>query len=301
MKQNFDIKPKKTNTFETNDVKLAYDIVVPESEVVPQKQILLLINGFQRTRQDFRAFRQKLARECPDTITIAFDNRFCGETEVQKKAEETSLNDFAQDALLLLTHCMSAFQITKVHVLGISMGGMIAQLLANLKNCPQLQTLFLVSTSAGGKNRVWPTKELLQEKHMDADLTYDDISSRLKLYFGEKFLKSSPLLLKMFIQNMQKTLTSPSAQEAVSKQALASKSFDGIKDFNQLAVQQIVIVSGDEDHILPLENSTIMHHIMPNSQLIVYPQIGHLILIENPNQFVQDIAQFLKPKEPSLE
>ena len=37
----------------------------------------------------------------------------------------------------------------------------------------------------------------------------------------------------------------------------------------------------------------ILTTLIPESQLIVYPGIGHLILIENPNEFVNDIVKFL--------
>ncbi len=301
MTQNFEIKARTSKVFKLHDTHLAYDVVMSDSTDVPKTKILLLINGFQRTRLDFRALRQKLKIECPDTITIAFDNRFCGETKVLKNAEDTSLQDFALDALALLKHYKDEFKISHVSVLGISMGGMIAQILTNLPDCPQLQNLFLVSTTAGGDNRVWPTADILNEKHLGADLSHEVISKRLAFYFGAKFLKNSPLLFKMFITNMEKTLKSEEAQKSTKKQAEASKNFEGIKDFKNYSAKNTIIISGDEDNILPVENSYILSKLIPNSQLIIYPQVGHLILIENSLQFLKDIVKFLTIKDTVVE
>ena len=53
-----------------------------------------------------------------------------------------------------------------------------------------------------------------------------------------------------------------------------------------------IIITGDEDKIIPYENSVYLNSNINNSKLIVYKNVGHLILIEEPEIFVQDIASF---------
>ena len=105
----------------------------------------------------------------------------------------------------------------------------------------------------------------------------------------------------MFFQNMQKTLTSPDAQEKTQKQAAASRSFEGIGDVKNLKAKKIIIMTGDEDHIMPEENAHKMLKLFPQAHLIIYKQVGHLILIENPNEFLDDIVNFLNQKDFSCE
>lgn len=291
MKHKFQTQPSPVEFFKTNDVHLAYDTLGQEES---KTQILFLINGFQRTRQDFRALRQKIVAEVPHIMSVAFDNRYCGQTKVIHQTGNPSLLDFANDALALLKHCIELYKIEKVHVLGISMGGMIAQILATLPECPPIQTLFLVSTTAGGALRVWPDELHLQKNAPIQAARVPHTEERIALYFGKKFLKSSPLLFKMFVQNMQKIAQSLEAMESFSSQAKASQNYEGVADFKAIKAKNVVIISGDEDKIMPLKNSQILVEHINGSHLIVYPEVGHLILIENPNEFVHDIVSYLK-------
>lgn len=192
MRYNFQTHLNQIEFFQVNNIQIAYDVVVGPSEEEAKTQILFLINGFQRTRQDFRALRQKVTREAGSIISVAFDNRFCGQTTTisnENFSESITLVDFAKDALALLKHCMETFQVNRVHVLGISMGGMIAQILASLPDCPPLETLFLVSTTAGGTNRIWPEQAHLRKDAPITSANPPHSEERLGLYFGEKFLK----------------------------------------------------------------------------------------------------------------
>lgn len=300
MKNNLQTNQKETQFFPTNDVKIAFD-VISGSDITDHRQILFLINGFQRTRHDFRAFRQALITEKKDLITIALDNRFCGETQLMKESTKNNNNinllDFAHDALALLNHCVEKFQPNSVHILGISMGGMIAQILASLSNCPQIQSLFLVSTTAGGKHRVWPNELLLQQNFTSDSIQSITLEERLKYYFGEKFLKNSYQLFKMFVQNIKKQSEQDQNRQNAQMQEYASKNFAGITDFSALKAKNVVIITGNEDHVMPLKNAENLHKLIPHSHMIIYSGIGHLILIENSKKFVHDVLNYLHSDE----
>jgi hypothetical protein len=64
--------------------------------------LFVLVNGYQRTRLDFRAFRKKLAKLAPHVATVAFDNRYCGETVVVNNTE-LSIELMAQDTYAIAT------------------------------------------------------------------------------------------------------------------------------------------------------------------------------------------------------
>ncbi len=87
--------------------------------------------------------------------TIIFDNRGAGRTD--KPDIEYSIKMMADDTVGL----MDALNFKRAHILGLSMGGMIAQEIAF--NYPEkVEKLVLCSTSCGGFKSVLPSTEVLQ-------------------------------------------------------------------------------------------------------------------------------------------
>ncbi|MFN3559102.1 MAG: alpha/beta fold hydrolase [Brevundimonas sp.] len=77
-------------------------------------------------------------------FVVRYDNRDTGRSTTGAPGRPTySTDDLADDALLIL----DAYDLTKAHLVGMSLGGMIAQLVA-LKAPDRVQTLTLISTSA---------------------------------------------------------------------------------------------------------------------------------------------------------
>jgi pimeloyl-ACP methyl ester carboxylesterase len=278
-----------TQYFDFAGARLAFDYQCINE--VPT-HLLVLVNGSQRTRLDFRAFRKKLGNLAPHVATLALDNRYCGETIFNSdKTDEFSIDMMAKDALALASIYMKKLQLNCFSVLGISMGGMIAQTLASLP-VASIDRLFLVSTTAGGVGRTWskPVSDVTQLKYENKNTDLESTKKNMSRYFAEKFLKNSPLLLEMMCKTMVKA--SSENTPAAAEHYRVSSQFDGVFTLNSLSAKKIVIISGNEDNIILVENSYYLHRRLVDSQLIIYPQVGHLILIEDSERFVQDIASF---------
>jgi len=85
---------------------------------------------------------------------VIFDNRGTGHTDTSDR--EYTIKLFANDTAGL----MDALGISRFHVFGISMGGMIAQEL--VLNYPgKVEKLVLCSTNCGGANSVQPSAEVI--------------------------------------------------------------------------------------------------------------------------------------------
>ncbi|WGL61533.1 alpha/beta hydrolase [Pigmentibacter sp. JX0631] len=278
---------------EYEGAKLAFDYQPAKEEV---KSILVLVNGYQRTRLDFRALRKKLEKSLPNTATVALDNRFCGQTIVQPShSSSLTVSQMAADVAVLAYFFCQKLGLKGFSALGISMGGMIVQTLAASNS--EVQNLLLISTTAGGNGRTWP-------EHMDPSkgLTYinhyENIESTKKhmlKYFGSKFLTTSPLLFEMMCKTMVKAKAEESLEHSrdAEIQFYSSSNFDGVVQLSNIKSKTLV-VSGDEDKIIPLENSTFLSNNISNAELITYSEVGHLILIEEPEKFAQDISLFLQ-------
>ena len=279
-----------TQFFSVEGAQLALDYQCGEE---PPTQLLVLVNGFQRSRLDFRAFRKKIHKLCPHVATVAFDNRYCGETIVE--SPELSIEIMAKDIQSIAKAFCEKLDLHKYSVLGISMGGMISQMLAGSIESNHLENLFLVSTTCGGEGRTWPasvkdpSKIQFREKNTDLEST----KANMRRYFGDQFLKGSPLLFDMMCKNIYAAAQKDSKNsENASRQFDVSHHFNGVPFLRQISAEKTVVISGDEDHIIPVQNAFYLSQHIQNSELIIYPHVGHLILIEEPEKFVTDVSAF---------
>lgn len=275
--------------FEHAGARIAYDFYQSK---VTTTQLLVLINGYQRTRLDFRALCRRLSEKCPSLALLAFDNRFCGQTEVFFPSQNTSIEQMAEDAVALVRQHLNDLKLQRFSVLGISMGGMIAQCVA-ARNPHAVETLFLVSTTAGGEGRTWPTGHERGEYKARNFETLEACQKHMARYFGAKFLKNSPLLFDMLCKTMMRANTDLAFHDQSQKQFYASRDFDGVAALKYIQASKIVVFSGDEDHVIPIENAEFLKKHIPNSELVVYKGVGHLILIEEPEVFSNHMASYL--------
>lgn len=275
--------------FEYAGARIAYDFYPSK---VTTTQLLLLINGYQRTRLDFRALCKRLGDQCPSLSLLALDNRFCGQTEVLDSSEGTSIVQMAEDAFALAQKHLNDLKLQSFSVLGISMGGMIAQALASLQ--PEVvDTLFLVSTTAGGEGRTWDKGRNRKEYSVKNLETLEACRAHMTRYFGAKFLQNSPLLFDMLCKTMMRANADNAFHNQAQKQFYASRDFDGVASLKNIQAAKTIIFSGDEDAVIPLENAHFLKKHISNSELVVYKGVGHLILIEEPDLFSRDVASYL--------
>ena len=287
---------------------VAYDIMMqPDASVsaAGQKHLLVLVNGYGRNRLDFRAFRRRVHSEFPELISVAIDNRGCGETVTR---EPFTLVDMANDVLSIAERVCNEFQMREFALLGISMGGMIAQHAAARSS--KVSKLVLVSTTPGGKWRVWPS-DVLSEMENSRDQTTGQVQlpkfrglpqdlagmkTRMTRFFGSKFVASSPLL----IDAMAKTILNAAQVEGSETQSrlqhAASVGFDGTELLKDIRCP-VLVVTGDQDAVIPPSNSDILVQQLSDAKLVVYPEVGHLILIEEPEIFAHDVLDFLRSSD----
>ena len=121
-----------------NDIKMYYDV---QGEGFP----LVMVMGFLGSAS---CWDPRMMAPLSDKFKVlVFDNRGAGRTDVSER--EYSIKLFASDTVGL----MDALNIPRAHVLGISMGGMIAQEVA-LNYPERVEKLVLASTFCGGAHSV---------------------------------------------------------------------------------------------------------------------------------------------------
>lgn len=68
--------------------------------------------------------------------------------------------------------------------------------------------------------------------------------------------------------------------------------FDRSEDVSQISLPALMIV-GEEDKLTPLKYSQRLQESIPNSELVVIPQAGHMVMLEKPTEVSQAIAEFV--------
>lgn len=217
--------------------------------------------------------------------TIVFDNRGVGQSD--KPDVEYTIKMMADDAAGLLR----ALKVERAHVLGHSMGGYIAQELA-LSSPDLVAGLVLVSTSFGGKNAVLMSAETAAQMRSELEADDPEVALRrgLRLRFSDRFIAEHPDVINEFVTVRKAHLPS---RAAWLRQFAACLSFETESRLGSLDAPTL-IVTGDDDPIVPAENSRRLAARIPGSQLRVFEGARHLVFIERAEEFNHIVIEFLK-------
>jgi pimeloyl-ACP methyl ester carboxylesterase len=216
--------------------------------------------------------------------TVAFDNRGAGHTDVSD--EEYSIALFADDTAGL----MDAMGISRAHVLGISMGGMIAQDLA-LNYPEKVQKLVLCSTSCGGAKSIPVSQEVLTVLMTDRSaLSPEEIArTMIPLLVTEDFLRNNPELAELAIQQMVKA---PISNKAYMRQLKAILNFDTCARLSQIKAPTLIL-QGKRDILVPPENASMLDEAIPNAKLVYFENSAHGLL-EETETVLRSVLEFLR-------
>jgi pimeloyl-ACP methyl ester carboxylesterase len=210
--------------------------------------------------------------------------------EVPTKIEQMGANAVA---------LIKALRLTKIDVLGFSIGGFVAQEIA-LQARDLVRRLVLVGTGPrGGEGMATLTPEA--QKIFGA--TYDEPDHLwLRVHFtksetsqaaGREFLKRFRLRSKNRDPEVNEKV-GPAQIEAIGEWgAPREKPFEYLKSIRQ----PTLVVNGGNDVIIYPVNSFILQQQLPNAQLILYPDANHGSQYQYPKRFVQDVSQFLSEEE----
>jgi len=173
---------------QVNDIEIYYEI---HGEGFP----IVMIHGIT-TNLDW--WPQSLINELSKTFKIIlFDNRSAGQTD--KPDMGYSIRLFADDTAGL----MDALNIKKVFIIGLSMGGMIAQELT-LNYPEKVEKLILCGTSCGGSKATPPSAETLKILMRDRDAITQEEAIRewIPLLFSKDFIMNNPEYIENFVQRV---------------------------------------------------------------------------------------------------
>ncbi len=222
--------------------------------------------------------------------TILVDNRGVGKST--PLSTSYSVTSFAEDALKI----MDNIKIEKFYVLGVSMGGFIAQELARLSP-EKVKGLILVSTSCGGTKSYPMTKEVFDEmtKTLNNETQEEKLKRTMKLAFTNSYPDLSKEIFEEIINDRLLTLQD---QKQLLFQSLSVLNFDSCSSNSELNMPSIII-AGTEDKVLPWLNSLLLYKSLKNSAIVLFKSQNHLLFIEKYKEFNNLIKNFVVSVEES--
>lgn len=214
---------------------------------------------------------------------LTFDNRGAGRTETPGGGGITCAM-MAEDTAGL----MDALGIDRAHVVGVSMGGMIAQELA-LNHPEKVDRLVLCVTFCGGSNTVYASREVYRTL-TDGSGTADDLIRRvLSMMFPAEWLAANEAHFDGF---RERYLRAPCTPANTARQFMATTALDTYDRLPEIKAPTMVMC-GSEDILIPPENSEIIASRIPGALLKRYPGSGHAFHTQLRHEFVKDLVEFL--------
>lgn len=238
---------------------------------------LLLIMGLGFSMAMWRDLRPVLARSFR---VIAFDNRGVGRSDTP--LQPNSIARMAGDAACVL----DAAGVASAHVLGMSMGGMIAQELT-LRFPTRVRRLVLGCTNCGSPHSVRASAEVLRalgpvsfvsrERRLAAliPFIYDPHTPRERIEADIAVLHQHPPRLPGYLAQIWAIVRWSSWERLPRIQS------------------PTLIIHGETDRLIPPENARILANRISGSRLVMLPQASHIFPTDQPERSVSELLGFL--------
>ncbi|KMN45963.1 alpha/beta fold hydrolase [Bacillus sp. LK2] len=213
-------------------------------------------------------------------FVIRYDNRDVGRSFTYEPGTSNyTVADMAEDAIGVL----DAYHIDKAHLLGMSLGGMIAQI-AVVKHPDRILTLTLLATSVIGSDNntrdLPPMDERILTHHANSvniDWTnQNDVAEYL--VSGSSLLCGSKRLFdkQRVYQQVKQEIERANNLLSMFNHALL-KGDDSYEGVLQLIQVPTLVIHGTDDTALPFEHGLALINEIPNSKLLTLEGAGHEI------------------------
>lgn len=178
---------------------------------------------------------------------------------------------------------LDALGIDRAHVGGLSMGGVISQRFA-LDNAARVHSMILVSTSSEIAERGRANWQRLAEKIEQRG--FGSGARDASRAFAPSFAASHPDIVAA--AGAQTARNDPPAYAAAAR---AMSDYDWTAELADLRVPALIL-QGLADQLTPPGGSVKMHRALPASRLLMLPDTGHSLSIEQPERFVAAVLGF---------
>jgi pimeloyl-ACP methyl ester carboxylesterase len=255
-------------------VRLAY-------ETRGEGKPLLMIHGLGYDRFGWGPLPNLLAL---DFTVVVFDNRGVGDSDVPEGPYAVS--QMVEDAVAVL----DATGIERAHVLGVSLGGYIAQELA-LAHPERLDRLVLASTAPGGARSVpMPAAGLEAFGRFPTMEREAGLRLMVENSLGAYGVREQPSLAdEIYAYRLERGPTLAGWQA----QAYAGATFDAYDRSPGISAPTLVLQGGG-DNVVDPRNADLLVELIPNARLELIPDRGHLLVWQEAERLAPIVKEFLQ-------
>lgn len=257
----------------TDGASIAYEVFGR-----PQGETVLMLQGLGADSRGWTLQRMAFGRRFH---CIAVDNRGVGGSA--GAPIPFTLEQMSNDAVAVLDHA----GIESAHVMGASMGGVIAQLLA-VNHPERVQSLVLACTAC--RHHEW-RRELFEEWAAAVEQRGMSAlaSEGLRWLIGPRLQRRLGLWLNL----MARILLQATPEAFVAQVRAILDATDDIRfELGHIDVPALVI-TGSQDLLTPFGDAEELAELIPTAQLAELRGAGHALMVEQPSAFNAAVMRFL--------
>ncbi len=218
---------------------------------------------------------------------VTFDNRGVGRSD--KPGESYTVKTMADDTVGLMDH----LGIDKAHILGVSLGGMIAQEVAI--NYPErVRKLILVSTNAGRGEKGEHSPELLRamglkEGFSDEDIRSVDMGRVMTSLNAHAFNSRAIKMVAVPFCSVRAKLFGIRGLKGQFEAAMTHSTLDRL----HMIKASTLVMAGTGDRIVPSRSADALASRIPDVRLVKIEGGSHTLVAEKRSRFNREVLNFL--------
>lgn len=244
---------------------------------------LVLVHGLGYGRSGWEPVADDLARRFD---VILLDNRGIGASDAPPGPYTVA--EMAADVVQV----MDEAGLERAHLLGTSLGGMIAQELA-LSRPERVDRLVLACTTPGGPD-AHPLPEGTLRLIEEAPSLAPEVA--LRRFVDNALAPATPARRPELAERIVALrLAAPQDRAAWAAQAAAAASFDAHGRLGALSAPTLV-QHGTDDRVIDVRNGELVAGLIPGARLELFEGAGHLFFWEQPDAFVASVVSFLEDR-----
>lgn len=252
-----------------------------ETQGDPSRPPLLLVLGLSHRLAHWGTLPGLLAERL---FVVTFDSRGMGQSE--RRDEPFTIADEIGDMEAVL----DAVGLERAAVYGRSRGGMLAQEFA-LSRPERVSALILSGTSHRGPGSVGSTERVEKAMNFTPEMSREEIfSTQNTAMAAPGWRERNP---EAFQYCLSVDLEAPPRRFAVIRQ---QEAVEGWSSYDRLPslMPRTLVLCGEDDGMVPPENSRQIAERIPGAQLRIIPECGHLPMLEKPSEVRDAVFEFLE-------
>jgi pimeloyl-ACP methyl ester carboxylesterase len=262
-----------------NEQKTSTGIFCRKTSTPTSKDALVLIMGYGGSLRVWPVeFVEKLAQKY---VVITYDNRGTGLSILPEEASSYTIKAMADD----LDEVMKTLQVQQAHILGYSMGSCIALQYAH-DYAEKVKSLFLLCGTAGGALYVKPDPQLSAAlANPQGETLWDMYMSTWSLMYSPEKMSLCHASLAAVFEYSKELPTRPIG---LLGHSYAFKGFNAETYLAKLKMPTTVM-AGENDRLMPLDNSKNLADNIPGAKLVVIPDCEHCPHVQDEELVIAEI------------